>query len=132
MLRQYEEVKQLLNKRNPKVDIFYSDSLNKENVKQLDSIDKEILYLLKNISYEEFFHTDFVIETLTKLGHDIDVVYDDNGNFAILSCIFAPLINTDSDDIETFTKVYVNENDFWSPTIKEAIRIYLERIITTD
>jgi hypothetical protein len=65
---------------------------------------------------------DFILETLTKLGGDVSILYDDNGNFAMGTVGYSSVSTVPSDCSLTF---FV-EKDNWKPTIREAISVLFE------
>ena len=88
---------------------------------EIDELAKEIIDLLtKN---HDSLPVDFVIESLTHLGYDPSILYDDNGNFAISSGGICSISTEDSADCSLSFFV---EKRFWKPTIREALKVYFE------
>jgi len=68
-----------------------------------------------------------ILEALTHLGDAPQIIYDDNGNWAVTSNGFSPIPMTDSgkfEGIESFTIVV--EPEMWHDTIREALYHYLD------
>jgi hypothetical protein len=105
----------------------FEDSWNKEKDSyeiqeptEVDELAKEILDLL-TVNHEDL-PVDFIIESLTHLGYDPSILYDDNGNFAISSGGYSSISFEPADCSLSF---FV-EKRFWKPTIREALKIYFE------
>jgi hypothetical protein len=64
-------------------------------------------------------------ERLTHLGYAPQLIYDDNGNFAVGDEGFGP-VRTEDD--ESFSFNLFGEPDWFKPTPKEAWDNYIERI----
>lgn len=90
----------------------------------IDTLADEIFSLL--LSNKDTLPVDFIIETLTKLGHAPNILYDDNGLFAVDVCAFQPLVTDESTD-DVSMNFIVNKN-IWKPTIREAIAYNLQLI----
>lgn len=73
--------------------------------------------LIKN--FDEYT-TEFILETYTRLGGDINIIYDDNGNWAADYVKFSP-VNLDGNVERNFD---INRNKFF-PTVREAIYKFL-------
>jgi hypothetical protein len=121
-------IKVLLNRRREYLK-EYEKSYNEETFKydieepkQIDEIKNEIIELIfKN---ESSLSVECIIETLTHLGCAPNILYDDNGHFAITDEGFQSICSGDEpDDVELSFKV---EKKFWKDSIKEALDTYLE------
>lgn len=89
--------------------------------KQADKMEKQILTALK--TYFESYECDLVLETLTKLGQSPNLIYDDNGKFAVSSEGMQPVVTNDE---QLVGQVYImTEKDQWFPTIREALWHYI-------
>ncbi len=90
--------------------------------KEIDEIADEIIdYILKHKDDIEF---EVIIETLTHIGSSPNLLYDDNGNFAITSDgIQSISFGDEPTDIETSFHV---EKEHWFPTIRKALNHFLE------
>lgn len=67
----------------------------------------------------EHYPVDFIIETLTKFGQAPNLLYDDNGKFAI-SCVgMQPAVTGDEQLIGEM--IFVTEKDQWFDTIRKAL-----------
>ena len=91
-----------------------------EEPKEIDELGEEIHDLLS--IHHKNLPVDFILETLAKLGGDVSILYDDNGNFAIGTAGYSSVSTEPSDCSLTF---FV-EKDNWKPTIREAISVLFE------
>lgn len=92
--------------------------------KEIDELAKEILSGID--THKDELPVDFILESLTMLGEAPQVVYDDNGHFAITGDGVASVPMTDSgkfEKTECFT-AYV-EPEMWHDTIRGALNHYL-------
>jgi hypothetical protein len=90
---------------------------------EIDELADKILYLIKeNINKLSF---EFIFEELTKLGWAINLVYDDNGHFAVSGNGYQSLPEKmeETDDIVMYSFV---EKDSWKDSIREALKKFLE------
>ena len=74
----------------------------------------------------EELECDFILESLTMLGDAPQLVYDDNGHWAVTGDGYSAVPTTDSgkfDGGESFT-TFVEPGD-WKDTIREAIKKYV-------
>lgn len=97
------------------------DYLEDKDLKVLLKYDEEIISHLK--SNFEFLSFEYIIETLTHLGQAPNVLYDDNGNFAVLSSGYQSVCFGD-DPMDAEMTFFV-EKKFWFPTMREALNYYL-------
>jgi hypothetical protein len=108
------EIKDLLKQR---------DNLLKKdyNSKEADRIESDITRQLK----EQFnnYPCDFILETLTHFGQAPNVVYDDNGLFAVSSLGYQPVV-AGRQKIEGSLSVFVKKS-MWKKTIRDALWYYL-------
>lgn len=93
-----------------------------EEPKEVDELGKEILDLL--INNHKDLPVDFVLESLTHLGCDVSMIYDDNGHFAISTTSYGSV----STEIEDYAATYFVEKNCWGSTIREAIDIYFKNL----
>lgn len=96
-----------------------------EEPKEIDEIGEKILKGLKK--HRDQLQVDFIIESLTMLGDAPQLIYDDNGHFAVTGSGFAPVPMTDSgkfEEDEQFMSVVGPEQ--WKDTIREALNHYLD------
>jgi len=109
----------------------YEDSWDDEEMnysipepKEIDELGKEIRDGLDNHTDE--LAVDFVLESLTKLGGARQVIYDDNGHFAISGAGMSPAPINDGkfETSESFTAFV--EPEEWYSTIREALNHYLK------
>lgn len=79
------------------------------------------------LKHRDELAVDFIIESLTYLGDAPQVIYDDNGHFAISGSGMSPVPMTESgvfEDTESFTAFV--EPEQWKDTIREALNHYLD------
>jgi hypothetical protein len=99
------------------------DNLLKTDEKnvRVDEIQKQIteVFCKKLNDYE----VDFVLETLTMFGQAPNVIYDDNGLFAVTSAGYQPVV-TGRQKIEGMMSVFVEKKQ-WKKTIRLALKHYL-------
>jgi hypothetical protein len=69
------------------------------------------------------YPVDFILETITKFGDAPQVVYDDDGNFAVSGISIFPLSIIDKQG-DGYIKVIVQARN-WFPSIREALHQYL-------
>lgn len=100
--------------------------LKKEKHEKADEIQADILAAFRdNMSAYE---CDFIIETLTHFGWAPQVIYDDNGHFAITTAGYAPVPDG---LIEGAFTAFVMKNQ-WAESIREALEIFLKLEVTND
>jgi len=110
----------------------YEDSWSDEKLDYTIPEPKEIDELGEGIrgainEHKDELPVDFILESLTMLGDAPQVIYDDNGHFAISGDGLAPVPMTDSgkfESSESFTS-FVEPED-WYDTIREALNHYLK------
>lgn len=95
--------------------------LDTDNIKDADQIEEMITKEL--IDNFNDYPVDFIIETLTKFGQAPNLVYDDNGRFAVSSDGFNQVV-TDDELIDQPMTIFV-EKHMWYKTIREALYHYL-------
>lgn len=95
--------------------------LDKDNIKDADQIEEMITKEL--IDNFNDYPVDFIIETLTKFGQAPNLVYDDNGRFAVSSDGYNQVV-TDDELIDQPMTIFV-EKHMWYKTIREALYHYL-------
>ena len=119
------EIKDLSKKRDKSLK-EYENSWDEKSEKyimsseEIDSLEKEIYKKIKE--WKDFLSFEFIIDKLTKLGHAPNLLYDDNGNFAITGDGFQTVPINGPCDMEMS---FFIEKDKWSPTIREALNKYL-------
>ncbi len=109
-----EEISILLNERNT----IYKN--NSDDIR-VDEIKDQIMFVIKKDF--DSFEVDFIIETLTSFGDGPNIVYDDNGLFAVSSDGMQPVVTGD-EKIEGSLTIFV-EAQQWKPSIREALKHYL-------
>ena len=97
-----------------------SNILAKNYDTNVDEITNTILDLIKE--HRDLLCLEFILEELTKLGWCPNLIYDDNGHFAI-SCDSYGQVNEEVDDMTT--TVFASK-DHWKPTIREALNYFLD------
>lgn len=90
--------------------------------KEIDELSEHILEKIK--SWRKLLPFEFIIEELTNLGWSPNLLYDDNGHFAIVSDGFQ---NISIEDGPIDNDMYFNvKKEYWKPTIREALNQYLD------
>lgn len=109
-----KEIIELVNHRN-----YLLKTDNKSP--HVDEIAKQVkdVFIKKFNSYE----VDFIIETLTMFGEAPNLMYDDNGYFAVSGNGYQPVVYG-KQKIEGLLSVYV-EKQQWKKTIRLALKHYL-------
>jgi 23S rRNA-/tRNA-specific pseudouridylate synthase len=98
--------------------------LVQSNPEKADTIQDNIMQTI--MDQFDNYPVDFIIETLTKLGDAPQIVYDDNGLFAVSSEGMNPVVYG-KDRIEGSMVTFV-EKDFWENSIRLALWNYLCRV----
>lgn len=89
---------------------------------EIDILGNEILNKISE--YRNDLSIDFIIEQLTKLGQAPNLLYDDDGRFAVTGDGFQSLVASDeADDVKLHFFV---EKRHWKSTIREALYYYLD------
>lgn len=109
-----QQINKLLNKRDSLLDKDY-------NNKEADVIQKQITNVIRK-NFNDF-PVDFIIETWTRFGSSLNIVYDDNGLFAVTYDGYAPVV-TGKQKIQGTISIYV-EKHMWKKTIREALYYFL-------
>ncbi len=95
-----------------------------KNEKQIDLNKKEILSCLKN-GFDEL-ECDFILDSLTYLGWAPQLIYDDNGEWAVCGEGFIPVRFKNEETPNTMFNFFINVPvKSFKPTKREAIRDYL-------
>jgi hypothetical protein len=89
---------------------------------RIDEIQEEIITAFKK-NFKQY-DVDFMIETLTKFGQAPNLMYDDNGLFAISSDGYQPVVFGKNKIAGTIT-VFVGKKQ-WKKTIRGALKHYLK------
>lgn len=123
-----KKIKQILKERMTYIKLR-EESFDEETLKytvpmpkEVDSMAKEVEKLLKEHFKE--LPVDFIIETLTHLGQAPNVMYDDNGYFAVSGDGLQEVVYGRK-KIEGGMTVIVNKK-MWKKTIREALKYYME------
>ncbi len=89
---------------------------------QIDEYAKQIgEIMIKNYDSLEF---DFVFEQLTRLGDSPNLLYDDNGMFAVIGDGFQTVVaESPTDYFES--SFFVRDKNVWAETPREALKKYL-------
>jgi hypothetical protein len=90
--------------------------------KEIDELAEQIYNKIKK--YKDILSIDFIIENLTKLGDSPNILYDDNGNFAVESTGIQTVSKDEPIDIEM---TFLIKKDSWFPNIREALNYYLDQ-----
>jgi len=90
--------------------------------KEIDEIADEIIdYILK---HKDDIDLETIIESLTHIGSAPNILYDDNGHFAI-TCDGIQTISYGDEPVDVETSFYI-EKEHWFSTIREALNHFLE------
>lgn len=121
----------LLNRRKEYIDKYENSfdltigefgEFTMEEPKEIDELSEEVLSIInKN---RDILDVDFIIEQLTMLGDAPNILYDDNGNFAVESNGVQPVAEDEPIDMEM--SFFVKKNS-WFPTIRKALYYYLDK-----
>ncbi len=98
--------------------------LNNEDIDDTEADNIQTVITKSIMSYFPSYSVDFIIETLTKFGQAPNIVYDDNGMFAVSDCGMQQAVYDDN-KIDGAITVIV-EKDMWYPTIRKALWDYLK------
>lgn len=122
-----EEILGLNIKRKIYID-KYEDSWDEELLmyaiqepKEIDECSEQIFEKLKK--GKEVLDVDFIIEILTHLGDAPNILYDDNGNFAVENSGYQTV---SVDEKNNMSMTFFVESKKWKSTIRSAIIYYLE------
>ena len=103
------------------------EKVNNETATQEDEnkIDKLAESIEKYIQlYFEYLPFEFIMEQLSNLGQAPNLLYDDNGHWAVTSTGFQSVPNKDDpEDVETHFFIEAKE---WKDTPREALKYYLD------
>ena len=99
---------------------FSQDKISEKDQNQIDDLARQILDYIKNWRYALSFK--FIFEELTNLGWAPNLLYDDNGNFAISG----DGIQSISDEPDDCDMHHFIKKDLWKPSIREALDYYLD------
>jgi hypothetical protein len=111
-----KDITNLIKERSRLLDKDYNDS-------KADLIQQHITASFKK--YFKGYPCDFIIETLTEFGQAPNIIYDDNGLFAMSADGYQPVVTGD-EKLEGELMVFVMKKDMWKPTIREALWHYLQ------
>jgi len=125
MFVDHKNLKVLLDRRNKYLD-KYEDSYDEKSFrytikepKEIDDIADEIILYIKK--HRNDLDVECIIEVFTHLGSAPNLLYDDNGHFAIEDEGFQSI----SEEIDDVEMSFLVKKDKWKPTIKEAINYYI-------
>lgn len=109
-----KQISDLVKERDRLLDIDSKDI-------KIDRISKRVENLFKKNC--DSYPVDYIIETLTMFGQAPNIVYDDNGKFAISGGGYQPVVSGNQKihgNIVVFT-----EPKMWKKTIRAALKYYL-------
>lgn len=126
LLNYASEILKLSKKRYEFIELqndSYNEETNKyeKEYKEIDSLGKEILDSIKK--YKDRLEFDFILIELTKLGHAPNLLYDDNGKFAIEGSGFQTVAFGD-EPVDMEMQFFI-EAEYWKDTPREALDFYL-------
>ena len=93
-----------------------------EDEKKIDELAKEIERYIG--LYHEQLPFEFIMEQLSNLGQAPNLLYDDNGNWAVTSEGFQSVVT--GDEPEDVEMQFMVEGAYWKPTPREALLHYLK------
>lgn len=92
----------------------------KKNNKRIDEIKKQIQdEIIANYYY---YPVDFILETWTRFGASPNLVYDDDGLFAISNIGYPAVYGKQKMEGEIIVLIKKNQ---WKESIREALKIYI-------
>ena len=109
-----ENINKLLDERDKLIEEEADDNL-------IDFIQQGIVVSLKE-NFDDYTF-DFIFETYTRFGHAPNLIYDDNGKFAISGSGMQPVVFGD-ELIDGAVTVFV-EKEQWFKTVREALWYYM-------
>lgn len=94
-----------------------------EDEKKIDELASEIEKYIK--LYFEQLSFDLIMEQLGNLGHAPNLLYDDNGHWAVTSDGYQNVVAGDApEDVETHFFIEASE---WKDTPREALKLYINQ-----
>ena len=90
--------------------------------KEIDSLGDEILAKIKE--WGNLLSLEFILDELSNLGQAPNLLYDDNGHFAITSDGFQN-VSSEEEPIDMNMSFFVPKES-WKKTIREALDFYLD------
>ncbi|MBS3146773.1 hypothetical protein J4471_03695 [Candidatus Woesearchaeota archaeon] len=90
----------------------------------VEDLTQKILQLLQK--HQPNLHVDYVIESLTKLGFAPNILYDDNGHFAIVESYLQSLSNKSPENQYLAFQI---QKDDWKNSIRTALTSYIFDIL---
>ena len=90
--------------------------------KEIDSLGDEILTKIKE--WRNLLSLEFILDELSNLGQAPNLLYDDNGHFAIASDGFQN-VSSEEEPIDMKMSFFVPKES-WKKTIREALDFYLD------
>jgi hypothetical protein len=123
-----KNIKVLIDRRNQYLKEYensYDDNLADYTIDEpveIDELRDEILHLI--FKHEGDLEVDNILECLTHLGYSPNILYDDNGNFAVTSDCFSS-VSYEEEPVDMDMSFHVPK-EYWKPTIRKALHAYLE------
>jgi hypothetical protein len=93
---------------------------DKDSETKMDELANQIFESLKENLYSLNF--EYIIENLTMLGHAPNLLYDDNGRFAVIGDGMSSMVFDGPDD---WSGHFFVKKEKWFNTIREALHNYL-------
>jgi hypothetical protein len=109
-----KDLRKLLNERDSLLD-------NDPESARIDSIREEVITALQGKFND--YPVDFMLETLTRLGHAPCLINDDNGMWALSGAGMQPVV-TGKERLDGSVMVIV-EKKMWKHTVRKAIMHYI-------
>lgn len=114
-----KEIAEFLNERDK---IYKKRKLSPSDHERAGDIKTKIITSIRK-NFDEY-EVDFIIETWTRFGSAPNIMYDDNGLFAVAEDGFQPVVSG-NEKIEGSLTVFVKKEQ-WKKTIREALAHYIK------
>lgn len=104
----------------------YDEDINSYGIepKEIDELSDQIIDLILTHSVD--LEVDFILESLTYLGHAPNILYDDNGSFSV-TCDGTQSISFGDEPVDVEMSFFVPK-ERWFPTIRKALNHFLEEL----
>lgn len=110
---------QQLNDERYKLIHLQQDEETEEREQKIDLLAEEIFLLIQTHADELEF--EFIFDQLANLGHAPNLLYDDNGHWAVTCDGWQNVVADEPEDVETHFYV---EAHLWKDTPREALKVY--------
>lgn len=126
MNKETKEIHDLVNIRNSLFDKETHEISEDHTESEIDDYAKQINGLL--IKYIDKLTPDFVLETVTHLGCWPQLIYDDDGHWAVTEHGFSNVLGiSETEEKEDYHQTsVVTEHNSWKDNIRDAVKYYIE------